>query len=306
MGPCATMVTRITDLEELDMQNGVGKRIAMLRKQRGWSQLELAEKLNISDKAVSKWENGGMPGVEHFPNLSKIFNVTIDYLMLGDGVEGSDSIEKNESEFAQAQPMPEEEINDDFDLQGLRADDLELILLDQRDLYTEEELNEIQARYEELKLKEAEEGTTGAFDFEENDEEEARAEEEEAARAAEELMEWAIKRLPKNLKCPKCDGENEHPGQYCQYCGFDFVKDSLSQKETNIGAVQQPGCLMYFVALMFPIIGIIIGLLRYGEPYGKMLLKTTVKIIIWEIVLTVLIYFAFFAAGLELASGQMA
>ena len=73
----------------------------------------------------------------------------------------------------------------------------------------------------------------------------------------------------------------------------------------NIGLVQQPGCLMYFVAFMFPIIGIIIGLLRYSEPYGKTLLKTTVKIIIWEIIFVVLFYIILIAAGLELLSGQL-
>ena len=64
--------------------NNIGKRIATLRKKNGWSQMELAEKINVTDKAVSKWENGGMPGIDIFPKLSKIFNVSIDYLMLGE------------------------------------------------------------------------------------------------------------------------------------------------------------------------------------------------------------------------------
>ena len=36
-----------------------GQFILQLRKEKGWTQLELAEKLNITDKAVSKWERGG-------------------------------------------------------------------------------------------------------------------------------------------------------------------------------------------------------------------------------------------------------
>lgn len=36
-----------------------GQFILKLRKEKGWTQLELAEKLNITDKAVSKWERGG-------------------------------------------------------------------------------------------------------------------------------------------------------------------------------------------------------------------------------------------------------
>ena len=35
-----------------------GQFILKLRKEKGWTQLELAEKLNITDKAVSKWERG--------------------------------------------------------------------------------------------------------------------------------------------------------------------------------------------------------------------------------------------------------
>ena len=60
-----------------------GKLIAALRKEKGWTQTELAEKLNVSDKAVSKWENGGMPSIEFLPKLSELFGVSIDYLVTG-------------------------------------------------------------------------------------------------------------------------------------------------------------------------------------------------------------------------------
>ena len=55
----------------------VGKRVAMLRKAKGWSQLELAEKLNVSDKTVSKWENGGMPGIDLFP--TSIISIAVSH-----------------------------------------------------------------------------------------------------------------------------------------------------------------------------------------------------------------------------------
>ena len=49
------------------------------------TQTALAEKLNISDKTVSKWESGkGYPDITFFPLLSSVFGVTIDYLMLGE------------------------------------------------------------------------------------------------------------------------------------------------------------------------------------------------------------------------------
>ena len=65
-------------------KHSVGSTIAALRKQKGWTQMELAEKLQVSDKAVSKWEkDNGSPSMEFFPKLSEIFGVSIDYLMTG-------------------------------------------------------------------------------------------------------------------------------------------------------------------------------------------------------------------------------
>ena len=63
----------------------IGDNIARLRKGAGLTQAELAEKLGVSDKAVSKWENGqGYPDITIFPRLSEIFCVSIDRLMLGE------------------------------------------------------------------------------------------------------------------------------------------------------------------------------------------------------------------------------
>jgi len=64
---------------------GIGASIASLRKKIGLTQAELAAKLNISDKAVSRWENGlGYPEVTQFPSLASIFGVTVDFLMTGE------------------------------------------------------------------------------------------------------------------------------------------------------------------------------------------------------------------------------
>ncbi len=66
------------------MAHSIGKTIASLRKTKGWTQIELAEKLNVSDKAVSKWESeGGFPEITQLPVLAEIFDVSIDYLMTG-------------------------------------------------------------------------------------------------------------------------------------------------------------------------------------------------------------------------------
>lgn len=63
----------------------IGNTIAKLRKKSGLTQLALAQKLDVSDKAVSKWENGqGYPDITVFPKLAALFGVSIDYLMLGE------------------------------------------------------------------------------------------------------------------------------------------------------------------------------------------------------------------------------
>lgn len=63
----------------------IGSTIARLRKKRGMTQTALAERLKVSNKAVSKWESGqGYPDITLFPLLASIFDVTIDYLMLGE------------------------------------------------------------------------------------------------------------------------------------------------------------------------------------------------------------------------------
>ena len=67
----------------MNMSN-LGKNILKLRKKQGLTQAELARRLNISDKAVSKWENGGgYPEITLLPALSKIFGVSVDYLLKG-------------------------------------------------------------------------------------------------------------------------------------------------------------------------------------------------------------------------------
>ncbi|MGM7723426.1 helix-turn-helix domain-containing protein [Metabacillus sp. Hm71] len=55
------------------------------RKEKGWSQEELAEKLFVSRQSVSKWENGqNYPSIEIIIKLSDLFNVTIDELLRSD------------------------------------------------------------------------------------------------------------------------------------------------------------------------------------------------------------------------------
>ena len=64
---------------------GLSERIKSLRKSKNWTQIELAEKLNVTDKAVSKWENNeANPDILLLPDISKLFNVSIDFLLTGE------------------------------------------------------------------------------------------------------------------------------------------------------------------------------------------------------------------------------
>ncbi|MBQ8188611.1 MAG: helix-turn-helix transcriptional regulator [Lachnospiraceae bacterium] len=60
----------------------LGEKITLLRKQKGWSQEELADKLDISRQSVSKWEsNASVPDLDKIIKLSVIFSVSTDYLL---------------------------------------------------------------------------------------------------------------------------------------------------------------------------------------------------------------------------------
>lgn len=68
----------------------LSEKIMMLRKKEGWSQEELANHLQISRQAVSKWESGqSMPDTDKIIQLSQLFHVTTDYLLLDQENEGN-------------------------------------------------------------------------------------------------------------------------------------------------------------------------------------------------------------------------
>lgn len=63
----------------------IGKLIHSLRKEQQLTQQQLADRMNISDKAISKWERGlGCPDVSLLPELSGIFGVNLEELLSGE------------------------------------------------------------------------------------------------------------------------------------------------------------------------------------------------------------------------------
>ena len=71
-------------------QRKTGKFIAQIRKEKGLTQRELAEKLLISDKTVSKWECGnGLPEVALMSPLCEVLEITVNELLAGERLFGS-------------------------------------------------------------------------------------------------------------------------------------------------------------------------------------------------------------------------
>lgn len=78
-------------------KKSIGSFIAALRKAKGLTQRELAEKLNVSDKAVSRWEREeSLPDLSLIPAIAEIFGVTADELLRGERRKEGDSLPRAE------------------------------------------------------------------------------------------------------------------------------------------------------------------------------------------------------------------
>ena len=66
----------------MDIKENLSQNLIKFRKASGLTQIELAEKLNYSDKAVSKWERGeSIPDLSVLKNIADLYGVTIDTLI---------------------------------------------------------------------------------------------------------------------------------------------------------------------------------------------------------------------------------
>ena len=60
----------------------IGENLTFLRKKAGFTQLELGEKFNYSDKTVSKWEQGSvLPSVDVLKEIADFYGVSVDYIL---------------------------------------------------------------------------------------------------------------------------------------------------------------------------------------------------------------------------------
>ena len=64
-----------------EVNKNIGDNLSALRKEKGLTQLALAEQFNYSDKSISKWEKGeSLPSIEVLKKLADFYNVSLDYL----------------------------------------------------------------------------------------------------------------------------------------------------------------------------------------------------------------------------------
>lgn len=74
--------TSNTGRNEQMKKQTLGMMISSLRKEKGMTQLELAEKMGVMDKTVSKWERDlSFPDINSIPKLAEIFEISVDDLM---------------------------------------------------------------------------------------------------------------------------------------------------------------------------------------------------------------------------------
>lgn len=93
------------------MKETIGDIIKRLRKERNLTQEELAEQLNISSAAVSKWENNvGMPDISNIVPLANLFGVSTDILFGVSSIDRENEIEKRlDKIFKMQENVPEED-----------------------------------------------------------------------------------------------------------------------------------------------------------------------------------------------------
>ena len=78
-----------------EINANIVKNLTYYRKSAGLTQAELAEKINYSDKSISKWESGnGVPDIYILIQLAKLYGVTVNDLVYGDAEKKTVNLKK--------------------------------------------------------------------------------------------------------------------------------------------------------------------------------------------------------------------
>jgi transcriptional regulator with XRE-family HTH domain len=103
----------INFLKENKMKENLAVRIQELRKQKGWSQIELADKIGLSKAQMSRYETKNVqPPADTLNKIATALDTTIDYLISGDKTEKAKAAIKNSEllqSFKEMDVLPEQE-----------------------------------------------------------------------------------------------------------------------------------------------------------------------------------------------------
>ena len=113
------------------MTNGeiLGKKLYECRKKAGLSQEELAEKLNVSRQAVSKWECGeSLPDTDNLISISKLYGVSLDELVANANAESAPTLIQADVEEMDEDELEDKEEEAYFSYDGTPADTKRKIL----------------------------------------------------------------------------------------------------------------------------------------------------------------------------------
>lgn len=89
--------------------NKIGQFIVQQRKEQKLTQVKLAEQLFVSEKTISKWENGnGLPDTEILPKLCKVLNISVNELLNGEKITAENYEDKAESNLLKLRTQNEE------------------------------------------------------------------------------------------------------------------------------------------------------------------------------------------------------
>ncbi|MDY4948179.1 helix-turn-helix domain-containing protein [Clostridium cadaveris] len=80
-------------------QKSMGIVIARQRKEKGFTQKQLGDKLSVSNKTVSKWETGeGFPDITILPVLAEALDITVDELLDGSSLKNNENLKRDDME----------------------------------------------------------------------------------------------------------------------------------------------------------------------------------------------------------------
>ncbi len=84
--------------EEVQTMNELGNKISRKRKDLGMTQIEFADKLNVTRQTVSRWEAGSvLPDIDKIPDIAALLGVSCDYLLKDDHNEENENMQRGVS-----------------------------------------------------------------------------------------------------------------------------------------------------------------------------------------------------------------